>query len=250
MLFYLLLGLLCAEVMAQTRTGSETNRAQDTLSTEREVLLIELLDESFHSLAEEDRRSRRIGGYVMLGLGIGSGVGGGATLLFGEGDDAQIVGLALLGGGALLSGLSLLPLKLKSETERIYTEFGRIPADTPDQIHQKYVYWNRRFEELAQKRRKERITGGISSIVIGGVTGVVVANSSDANTQQALIWSTLGPVIGGVVNLLTKSDEERRYETYLRVKGDITGHTSKTKILFGYAPIPGGGMHSVVQVRF
>jgi hypothetical protein len=185
-----------------------------------------------------------------LGLGIGSGLGGAATLAFGEGDDARIVGLSLLGGGALLSGLSLLPFKLRGESERIYAEFNRMPADTPAQVQQKYVYWNRRFEELAQKRRQGRIIGGITSIAVGVATGLAAVQRSDADDPHAFVWPALGPVIGGVTSLLVKSDAEQRYETYRRAKEDVVGRPSTTAVHVRMALLPAGGLLGAVQVRF
>jgi len=249
------LGLLVTESRAQLRAGTEMPAlsvmpAPDTLSTDQARVLIGLLGTSFQSLAEKSRRGRRIGGYTLLGLGIGAGVGGAGTLAFGEGDDARIVGLSLLGGGALLSGLSLIPFKLRGESERIYAEFNRMPADTPAQIQQKYVYWNRRFEELAQKRRQGRIIGGVTSIAVGVATGLVAVQGSDADDPHAFVWPALGPIIGGVTSLLVKSDAEQRYETYRRAKEDVVGHTSTTAIRVGMAPLPNGDILGVVQVRF
>lgn len=231
----ILWGLLSADSMAQLRADIGTPVAfvivaQDTLSTDPELLLIDLLDTSLHSLAEQSRRGRRIGGYTLLGLGIGSGLGGAATLAFGEGDDAQVVGYSLLGGGALLSGLSLLPFKLRGESERIYTAFSQAPADTPDQIHYKYFYWDRRFEEFSQKRRKDRIVGGITSIVVGTVAGVLAAQGSDQEGVHAFVWPALGPVLGGITSLLVESDAERRYDTYRRAKDDVLRQTSTTAV--------------------
>lgn len=249
------LGLLCTESRAQLRAGTgrpapSVLLAPDTLSTDQERLLVDLLDTSFQSLAEKSRRGRRIGGYTLLGLGIGSGLGGAATLAFGEGDDAQIVGLSLLGGGALLSGLSLIPFKLRGESERIYAEFNQMPADTPAQIRQKYVYWNRRFEELAQKRRQGRIIGGVTSIAVGVATGLVAVQRSDADDSHAFVWPVLGPVIGGVTSLLVKSDVEQRYETYRRAKEDVVGRPSTTAVHVRMALLPAGGLLGAVQVRF
>ncbi|MDX1639839.1 MAG: hypothetical protein R3281_17900, partial [Balneolaceae bacterium] len=103
---------------------------QDTVAEDQDQMLIGLLDSSLGSLSETNRRGRMVGGYVLLGLGIGTGLGGAATLAFGEGDDARIVGYSLIGGGVVLSGLSLIPFRVKSETERFYEEFRSMPANT------------------------------------------------------------------------------------------------------------------------
>lgn len=249
----ILLSLLSSEGVAQVSSSSRSPVnavASDTLSTEQERFLIDLLDTNFQSLADNSRRGRHIGGYVLLGLGIGSGLGGAATLAFGEGDDAQIVGYSLMGGGVLLSGLSLIPFKVRGEVERAYNEFNRVPADTPDEVHHKHFYWDRRFEELAEKRRRDRIIGGVSSIIIGGVTGIVALSGSDEGNVNAFIWPALGPILGGVTSLLTKSETERRYETYRRAKADFLGHTTGTEVRFGIIPLPKNGMLATVQVRF
>lgn len=249
-------GLLIADASrAQFQAGTRPSTAsaisaQDTLTTDQERALLDVLDTSLQSLAASSRRGRRIGGYTLLGLGIGAGVGGAATLAFGEGDDARIVGLSLIGGGALLSGLSLIPFKLRGESERIYAEFNRMPAGAPDQVQQKYIYWDRRFEELAQKRRQGRIIGGITSIAVGVATGLVVMQGANQGESNAVLWSALGPVLGGVSSLLVKSEAERRYETYRRTKEDVVGRPPTAAIRFGIAPLPTGGILGVVQARF
>ena len=239
---------ISTDIKAQALTGilkESMVSARDTISTRQEVKSIEVLNASLQSLSDKARRDRRIGGCVLIGLGIGSGIGGVATLAFGDGDDARIVGYSLLGGAAIFSGLSLLPFKIPSESERIYREFSRMPADTPDQVHQKFYYGDHRFEELAQKKRIERIISGSSSVLIGVISLILVDESRQARLH-VFIW----PAFGGVVRLLVKSDEERRYETYRRAKEDLIVHTSGSGIRFGLAPIPTGGMFGTVQVWF
>jgi len=228
--------------LGQTKMASVSVR--DTISTEQGTVLIDVLHKSLQSLADKDREGRLIGGYVLLGLGIGSGLGGAATLAFGEGDDARIVGYSLLGGGAVLSGLSLIPFSIRSESEKLFAEFNKAPDNTPNQIHAKFYYWDRRFEELAQKRKKERIVFGISSIITGGVAAILVKGPAE-NKLYAFT-----PVLTGVTSLFVKSEEEIRYETYRRSKGDILQQKGMAEIHFGITPLPIGGIVSVVQVRF
>ena len=240
--------IMFPDIKAQPLTGilnESMVSAQDTISTIQEAKLIELLSTSLRSLSDKARRDRRIGGFILLGLGIGSGIGGAATLAFGDGDDARIVGYSLLGGGLLLSGLSLLPFRISTESERIYGEFRRMPMDSPDQVREKFYYGDRRFEELAQKKRKGRFVGGISSILVG-VISLILVDGSDEERFHAFIW----PVSSGVVRLLIKSDEERRYDTYLRTKEDLMAHMGSSKSNFGFTLIPTGGMSATVHVRF
>ena len=244
----IMMGILFSDIRAQSVTGllkESMASAEDTMLTSQEAKLTELLDTSLRSLSDKARRDRMIGGYVLLGLGIGSGIGGAATLAFGEGDDARIVGYSLLGGGVLLSGLSLLPFKMSSESERIYAEYSKMPADTPDQVHQKFYYGDRRFDELARKKRRERLISGSTSIIAGAASLILVDGS-----KEERYGAFTGPVIAGVTVLLVKSDEERRYETYRRAKEDIIGHTGDWEIHFGMAPLPKGGMFGGVQLRF
>lgn len=218
---------------------------RDTITTSQERALIKLLNSSLQSLADKDRRGRMTGGYILLGLGIGSGLGGAATLAFGRGDDARIVGYSLLGGGVLLSGLSLIPFKVKSETERIYNEFNQNPEETPEQIHHKYFYWDRRFEELADKRKRERIIGGATSIIAAGLTSIFLVGGTDEERFHTFIW----PAVGGVTALLIKTDTEQRYGTYRKAKEDIV-QTTSTDIYFGASIFPRGGLLGAVVVRF
>lgn len=243
-------GLLIAEAVAQplpdpaVRTESLLV-VRDTITTEQEAVLIDLLDTNLRALADRDRLGRRIGGYVMLGLGIGSVVGGGVTLVVGEGDDARIVGYSLIGGGVLLSGLSAIPFSVRSEPERLYAEFGHLPADAPGQIRSKYYYGDRRFEELARERRRDRIIGGVITIVGAGATSLLLVGESGPERLHAFVW----PALGGVASILIKSEVERRHESYSRAKDDILGRTAGAEVIVGLVPLPNGRIGGVLQVR-
>lgn len=218
----------------------------DTVAGSREEILVGLLDNSLHSLAESDRRGLNTGGYVLLGLGIGSAVGGVVTLIAAENDDARIVGYSLIGGGALMSGLSLVPFKIKSESELIYAKFRDEMLENPEPNLQRVYYWDRRFEEFAQKRKRGRIIGGLTSIAAGAVTGFVLVEGSSREQLHTFLW----PAIGGVTSLIVKSETERRYETYRRAKEDVLGGTSFSEIRIGILPLPDYGLVSTVRVRF
>jgi len=244
----LILSVLFAKIKAQPDVGLFTESRvsiQDNVTKNQEAKTLELLNVSLKSLSDRDLRNRRIGGYVMLSLGIGMGIGGTAVLAAGNSDDSRIVGYSLLGAGALLGGLSALPFKIRSESEHIYREFSDLPADNPDQIRQKFYYGERRFEELAQKKRKQRLISGCISIATGFSSLFFVDD-----TDETRIGAFTGPVIGGIMIFLIKSEEERRFETYQRAKEDIIGHNNGKKIFFGAAPLRGGGMLTTVQVRF
>lgn len=244
-------GLLVLQAAAQpspdpTLRTESVLMIRDTITTEQEVLLIDLLDGTFQSLADRDRLGRRIGGYVMLGLGVGSVIGGGVTLAVGEGDDARIVGYSLIGGGVLLSGLSLIPFSVRSEPERLYAEFSGMPSDAPGQIRSKYYYGDRRFEELARQRRQDRIIGGAITIAGAGAMSLLLVDESGPERLHAFVW----PALGGLASLLIESEVERRYASYRRAKQDVLGRTYVAEVVVGIAPQPNGRMGGVVQVRF
>lgn len=240
--------LLGSDINAQPLIGPLKASAvslQDNASTGQDAQAIELLHTSIQSLSENAHRKRRIAGYALLGLGIGSGAGGAATLALGDTDNTRIVGYSLLGGAALFSGLSLIPFKVSSESERIYSEFDRMPESTSDQVRQKFSYGERRFEELAHKNRRGRfINGGVSIIV--GITGLFLVGDSNQDRFNFGAW----PIAGGVTQLLLKSDAERRYSTYQKAKEDLMAHTGDVKIRYGLALMPTGGLAGTVQVRF
>ena len=240
----IMMSVAVADLHAQPLSGSSAALAISARDNEHEQRLIDLLDASLLSLSDLSRRNRRIGGYVLLGLGVGTGIGGVATLAFGDSDDARIVGISLLGGAALLGGLSLLPFKIPGEVERIHQEFSGMPEDTPDQIRQKFHYGDRRFEELAEERRRGRFIGGGASLLVG------VANlawfPSEETSRMVIFASSL---VSGVTTLLVKSEEERRYETYRRAREDLRACVADPRIRFGLAPIPAGGMMGTVRIR-
>lgn len=242
----LLAAMMTAPAQAQFREAAVTALAVaqgDTLPEDRDLMLVGLIDNSLGSLADNDRRMRRTGGHVLLGLGMGAAVGGAATLAFGEGDDAKIVGWSLIGGGALLSGLSLIPLKTKSETERLYQEFEEMPSDTPGQIRSKYLYWDNRFAELADKRRMERIIGGVTTIVTAGATTLAIEGSGEERLHT-FVW----PTLGGITALLVKTDVERRYGTYRKAKEELLRDGTRAEVRLGVAPLPAGGFMGSLRI--
>lgn len=214
--------------------------------TDQEAELVELLDASLGSLADWSRSNRRIGGYILLGLGAAVVVGGVTTLVVADpgDDDAEVVGVALIGGGVLLGGLSLLPFKIRGEAERVYEDFSELPSGTPAQTRTKFTYGDRRFEELAEKRRRNRYING--AILLGiGIADLFLLDDREE-------WIGFGtPLVGGVTTLLLKTEEERRFESYQRAKEDILGPSSRAPTLgLGLGVLPHRRLAWAVQVRF
>jgi MFS family permease len=219
----------------------------DTLTISEVTQLNAMLGSSLRTLSDDERRGRRVGGYVLLGLGAGSLVGGATTLILAENDDARIVGYSLMGGGLIMGGLSLLPLNLTGPLERTYAEFRKTAAETPSQARQKYIYWDHRFEEMARKSRQERIIGGITTIVAAGVTSLVWLDEDRTAQLHTFVW----PAIGGVSSLFIKSDVERSYDTYRRAKRDILGTSVAIRsIEYAWVPLPQRGMIATLRIRF
>jgi hypothetical protein len=244
----LVTGLALAETRAQPLRAAPEGGiilAQGAVSASQEAELVGLLGNSLQSLSDQSRRGRHIGGYILLGIGAGLGVGGVAALTLGDSDDSRVAGYSLIGGGLLLGGISLLPFMIHGETERMYREFKDMPDGTSDQVHRKYVYWDRRFEELAGKRRRDRYIGGISSILTGA-TGYYMVDDSNESRLHAFIW----PAFAGVSTILVKSEEERRYDSYRRAKEDMLARLGNPEIRFAFAPLPKGGTLGTVQIRF
>lgn len=239
---------LAPDARAQFRDGISpfwTAAGQDTLNESEDRMLVGFLDNSLGSLAENDRRMRRTGGHILLGLGIGSAVGGAATLAFGEGDDAKIVGWSLIGGGALLGGVSLIPFNVKSETERLYLEFEQMPGETPEQLRSKYLYWDNRFAELAEKKMMERIIGGVTTIVTAGATTLALEEGAEGRLHT-FVW----PTLGGITTLLVKTDVERRYATYRKAKEELLQDSQRADVRLGVSPLPTGGFVGSLRVTF
>ena len=218
-------------------------------SMEQSEVLLGIIDESFQSMSKEDYRARRVGGFILIGAGGAIGVGGLATLASG-GDYSDLIGYTLLGGGALFAGLGFLPLNIKSETERMYEEFGEKPSDTPEQIQQKYIYWDSRFYEYAREQRRGRILIGIISIGVG-LAWISTAETSSTASTQSLSASALPLVIGGITSLAFRSKAEKRYAVYERSKAGVLGlSASAVHVNAGIVPLPGGQIAGVLQVRF
>ena len=235
-------GLFYTELAAQSVDSG-------TSTTEETQVLLDIMDESLQSMAAEDYRLRRVGGYALLGTGGVMGVGGLVTLAVGDSDVSGLLGYSLVGTGAILGGLSFIPLKRLSETERMYAEFNEKPADTPEQMQQKYIYWDSRFHEYAKEERRERILFGIVGISIGLAWGSAASTAEDPS-QASYGAAALPLIISGVMGLVVKSKAEKRYAIYERSKGGILGTYSAVQVSYGIAPNADGQLMGVLQVRF
>lgn len=141
--------------------------------------------------------------------------------------------------------MSLIPLKTKSETERLYLEFEGMPGETPGQLRRKYLYWDNRFAELAEKRRLERIIGGVTTIITAGATTLALDETGNERIHT-FVW----PVLGGVTALLMKTDAERRYDTYRKAKEELLRDGMRAEVRLGVAPLPAGGFMGSLRVTF
>jgi hypothetical protein len=194
----------------------------DTISAHQERMLLDLLDTSLNSLADTERRGRKTGGYILLGLGTAMAIGGGVTLAVSDDKDTDIVGYSLLGTGAFMGGLSLLPFRIISQSERNYKEFKRMSAGSAEQMERKFRYWDRRFEEIAEQAYRDRMIGGATLLVASGITSWLIVEGSARDKLYTFVW----PAIGGVTSLLVKTETERRYQTYRRAKKDLSAVSS------------------------
>ena len=120
-----------------------------------------------------------------------------------------------------------------------------MPEDTPDQVRQKFYYGERRFEELAEKKRFERLTGA-GIFIVPAVANLILSDEPMKTRLNVFIPS----VIPSLFLLWDRSDEERRYETYRRAKEDFITHSVGPGIRFGLAFTPTGGILGTVQVVF
>lgn len=235
----LLLSMAATEAVAQAPLADPPYRPAD-----QEPELVQLLDASLGSLAEQTRQGRMIGGYVLIGLGAAAVVGGVATLAAWDDEDADVVGYSLIGGGVLLGTLSLLPFKLRDEVERIYDEFSEMPSGSAAEVRTKFAYGDRRFEELAGNRRTGRYISG--AVLLGiGITELFV----DDEPSQWIGFGT--PIVAGVTTLLIKTEVERSYEAYRRAKDDLVAEaTDAPTVGVGLGVLPRRGLAWTVQLRF
>ncbi len=230
----LLLPMASTEAVAQTATAGQ------------EAELNELLDTSLGSLADWSYRNRQVGGWVMVGLGAATAVAGVTVLAVADADteDADIIGWSLIGGGVVLGGLSLLPFKIRGESERVYDEYSAMASGTAAQARARFAYGDRSFEQLARNRRTERYVSGAILLAIGIGDLFVLDDWHE--------WIGFGtPLIGGLTSLLLKSEEERRFESYQRAKQDLLGPAGTAPTVgVGLGVLPRRGLAWQVQVRF
>jgi hypothetical protein len=219
--------------------------AQEVPDNDRISNQTELLNTNLESLSDEIYRHRRFGGFALMGIGIGAGIIGAAVLNEADNDEEREVGYALIGGGVLAAGLSPIPLCVSGDAERLYQEYQEMLDDTPEQLLQKHSMGDRRFEELATKKRRNRKIGGSISLAVG-VLALVFVDGTDAERFELVT----APIVGGVMGLLIKSDEERRYATYLKSRQDLFGADTGASVNWGIAPTRRGGLAAAIQVAF
>lgn len=165
--------------------------------------------------------------------GIFSIVTGGVLVTLGVlfDSDAQLEFLApqlyVFGGSSI--GRGLISLIIVPNPYDMMLEFSHMPMTTVRQVKARLHYGEHALEELSDRSRLARLLDGAISVGAGAtLAGLTLSANSSVNAMASsddrkilLVMGLLGATtlaIGGLISLLTSSDEERRWAAYQGLK--------------------------------
>jgi len=165
--------------------------------------------------------------------GIFSIITGGVLVTLGVlfDSDAQLEFLApqLYVFGASSIGRGLIDLIIVPNAYDAMLEFNHMPMTSVRLVKERLHFGEDSLEELSDRHRLARLLDGAISVGAGAtLAGLTLSANSSVNSMVGsddrkilLVMGLLGATtlaVGGLISLLTSSDEERRWEAYQRLK--------------------------------
>ena len=227
-----------------------------SLPSGNESIELERMGNALHSVGDDARATRIFVGVSGLGVGaLSIPVGYAVATQDGANETEKTIGYSVFGWGigSAIGGVLSLALHI-DPSERLADRFderkeSRVPAA---QILRET---EREWKEVSDRERRGRKFGGVMSIVVGGLalaggSALLLSNPGSASVDErsqlhgfgaAFVGLGTLALYGGGRLLLTRSDVERSYESYVR-----------TKPVYGWSPpalslasLPGGAYLSL-----
>ena len=184
-------------------------------------------------------------------------VSGGLSITIGllVGDSSRNLSnfLFIIGGAAVARGV--IDLALTPDPSDAAIEFGHMPMGTVDEVKLRLRYGETALEDLADETRLARLLDAGVSIGAGVGFSTLFLVQNDLDAVEPLDWFLLIgaaiSVVSGVINLVSRSEAERRWDAYSELRDRLRRErheerASRLEAHVGATLIPGGaavGVH-------
>ena len=206
---------------------------------------LRVLDADFNALASR--------GSNALVDGILSILTGGLAITLGIVVDDELLSpyLYVYGAAGVLRGI--IDLTLMPNPSEAHITFTHMPMNTMAQVESRLEYGEEELESLANRTRLARILDASINILVGVaiVPLYLGPRNFDIDTFGTFVLIGAGiSVVSGVINLLSRSDAERRWDAYEELEERLereeqSASNDGLRLQWGAMPLPGGGAFSV-----
>jgi hypothetical protein len=210
----------------------------------RTATRLRVLDADFNALAAR-------GGNALVD-GILSILTGGLAITLGIVVDHELLSpyLYVYGGAGVVRGI--LDLTLVPNTSDAAIHFAHMPMGTMAEVNARLEYGEEELESIANRTRLARILDASINILVGVAIVPLYLGPRNFEVDVFGTFVLIGAgisVVSGVINLLSRSEAERRWEAYSelseRLEREEGGETASAdrglELSWGAMPLPGGG---------
>lgn len=199
---------------------------------------LRVLDADFNALASR--------GSNALVDGILSILTGGLAITLGYFVDHEFLSPYLYVYGAAGVARGIIDLTLMPDPRDPYIEFSHMPMNTMEQVHARLDYGERELESLADRTRLARILDASINILVGVSIVPLYLGPNEFEVDTFGTFVIIGAsisVISGVINLLSRSEAERRWDAYEELSERLEAEEQQAglRLRWGAMPLPGGG---------
>lgn len=211
----------------------------------RTATRLRVLDADFNALASR-------GGNALVD-GILSILTGGLSITLGIVVDDPFLSpyLYVYGGAGVARGI--IDLALMPSPSDAHIAFSHMPMNTMGQVEARLAFGEEELETLADRTRLARILDASINILVGVAIVPLYLGPNDFEIDTFGTFVLIGAgisVISGVINLLSRSEAERRWSAYqeLSERLEREEQSASLQLRFGAAPLPGGGAFTLGAV--
>ncbi len=157
--------------------------------------------------------------------------------------------LYVYGGAGVARGV--IDLVLMPNPAESHITFSHMPMNTMEQVQARLEYGERELESLADRTRLARILDAAINIGAGvAIVPIYLGPNGFEDIGTFGVFVIIGAgisVVSGVINLLSRSEAERRWAAYeeLSTRLEREERSAGLDLRFGAVPLPGGGALTV-----
>lgn len=189
--------------------------------------------------------------------GILSVLAGGLSITFGvlandETPDSQRFARYLYLWGSVQIARGIVDFSIPLNADEAAIEFQHMPMRDRSEVMARLRFGEAALERVARRARIGRLIDASLNLGVGlAAIPLYLANDheiDDANDWFVIFASGVS-VITGVVNLILKTEAEKRWKAYRKARDRIVGEGDDVDVAFGAAPTRGGAV-GLLQGRF